>query len=496
VSSAGPCQTHDVAASLHEVAAGEDAVGPTEDATGPERAPTPDATRDTALRRAHDHATTWLHSLGDRSVPARADADSVADALGRDLPGGSTDAADVVDLLASACEPGLTAMPSGRFFGFVTGGSHPAALAADWLVSVWDQNAILRQVTPAVAAAEEVAAGWLLELLGLPAGCGVGFVTGATAANFTGIASGRDELLRRAGWDASRGLVGGPGLRVVAGRERHDSVELALRYAGLPRPELVDVDGQGRVVPEALREALDASPEVATMVLLQAGNLHSGACDPFESCIGLAHERGAWVHVDGAFGLWAAASPSYAHLTAGVETADSWATDAHKTLNVPYDCGIAVVREPAALTAAMGTHGDYLIADAAGDPIDRVPEMSRRARGVPVWAALRAMGRSGVEQMVDRMCAQARTFADAIGTIEGAEVLNDVVLTQVCAAFGDDDRTRAVVARMLEDGTAWTSGSRWRDRAVLRISVSNSGTTDDDVDRTLEALRRAAGARP
>ncbi len=485
----GPCQTRDVPVCLHEVAGGEGAVDETVDRTGD--APSPDTVRDRALRRAHEHAATWLHSLGDRPVPARVDADTVADALGRELPDGPAEAADVVDLLASAGEPGLTAMPSGRFFGFVTGGSHPAALAADWLVSVWDQNAILRKVTPAVAAVEEVAAGWLLELLGLPGGCGVGFVTGATAANFTGIAAGRDELLRRAGWDPVRGLAGGPPLRVVAGRERHDSVELALRYAGLPRPELVDVDREGRVVPGALREALDASPAVPTLLLLQAGNLHSGAFDPFEACVGLAHEYGAWVHVDGAFGLWAAASPSHAHLTAGVEAADSWATDAHKTLNVPYDCGIAVVRDPAALTAAMGGHGDYLIADAAGDAIDRVPEMSRRARGVPVWAALRAMGRSGVAQMVDRMCAQARTFADAIGTIEGAEILNDVVLTQVCAAFGDDDRTQGVVARMLRDGTAWTSGSRWHGRAVLRLSVSNAATTDDDVHRTLEALRRA-----
>ena len=366
-----------------------------------------------------------------------------------------------------------------------------------------------------------------------------GFVTGATAANFTGIAAARDELLRRAGWDPAEGLAGGPAVRVVAGRERHGSVELALRHAGLPRPELVDVDREGRVVPEALREALDSSPGAPTLVLLQAGNLHSGACDPFEACVPLAHEHGAWVHVDGAFGLWAAASPSYAHLTAGVQTADSWATDAHKTLNVPYDCGIAVVRDPAAVKAAMGMHGDYLIQDEAGDPCDRVPELSRRARSVPVYAVLAALGRRGVadlvermaghaaafargvadlpgadvlndvvftqvcvsfgsddrtRQVVDRMCRHARTFADAMAEIPGAEVLNDVVFTQVCAAFGDDDHTRAVVSRMLQDGTAWTSGSRWRDRAVLRISVSNAGTTDEDVTRTVAALRAAVEA--
>jgi glutamate/tyrosine decarboxylase-like PLP-dependent enzyme len=382
-------------------------------------------------------------------------------------------------------------MPSGRFFGFVIGGSHPAALAADWLVGAWDQNAVLRQVTPGVAAVEEVAGTWLLDLLGLPPGSGVGFATGATTANFTGIASGRDALLRAAGWDVARGLAGGPAVRVLAGRERHDSIDLALRYAGLPSPELVDVDDQGRVRPDALADALRAGSGGPTLVLLQAGNLHSGASDPFDACVPLAHEHGAWVHVDGAFGLWAAAAPTYRHLTAGVEAADSWATDAHKTLNVPYDCGVVVVRDPAALTASMSVHGDYLIQE-AGDPFGRVPEMSRRARGVPVWAALRSLGRSGVAEMVERMGRHARTFAEAIATIDGAQVVNDVVFTQVCATFGDDERTRAVVERMLADGTAWTSGSRWRDRAVLRISVSNAGTTDDDVGRSIAALRRAA----
>ena len=444
-----------------------------------------------ALERAHALATTWLGSLDDRPVPARAGADAVADALGRDLPDEPTAAADVVDLLAEAVEPGLVAMPSGRFFGFVIGGSHPAALAADWLVGAWDQNAVLRQVTPGVAAVEEVAGTWLLDLLGLPPGSGVGFATGATTANFTGIASGRDALLRAAGWDVARGLAGGPAVRVLAGRERHDSIDLALRYAGLPSPELVDVDDQGRVRPEALADALRAGSGGPTLVLLQAGNLHSGASDPFDACVPLAHEHGAWVHVDGAFGLWAAAAPTYRYLTAGVESADSWATDAHKTLNVPYDCGVVVVRDPAALTASMSVHGDYLIQE-AGDPFGRVPEMSRRARGVPVWAALRSLGRSGVAEMVERMGRHARTFAEAIATIDGAQVVNDVVFTQVCATFGDDERTRAVVERMLADGTAWTSGSRWRDRAVLRISVSNAGTTDDDVARSIEALRRAA----
>jgi glutamate/tyrosine decarboxylase-like PLP-dependent enzyme len=451
----------------------------------------PPVPRAQALARAHEHATDWLASLAQRPVPAGVALDKVAEALGRELPDSPADPAEVVDLLATTVEPGLVAMPSGRFFGFVIGGTHPAALGADWLVSAWDQNTALRAVTPGVVAVEDVAASWLLDLLGLPSGSAVGFVTGATTANFTGLLAGRDELLRRAGWDLARGLAGGPAVRVLAGRERHDTVDLALRYAGLPAPEPVDVDDQGRVRPDALRDALARDPGAPALVVLQAGNLHSGAFDPFEECIAVAHEHEAWVHVDGAFGLWAAASPSYRHLTAGVGLADSWATDAHKTLNVPYDCGIAVVRDPAAMSAAMYVHGDYLIQE-TGDPAEKVPEMSRRARGVPVWAALRSMGRSGVAELVDRLCAHARAFADAVAGIDGAEVLNDVVFTQVCVAFGDDERTRSVVRRMLADGTAWTTGSVWRRRAVLRIAVSNWSTTDDDVDRTVEALRRAA----
>jgi glutamate/tyrosine decarboxylase-like PLP-dependent enzyme len=456
--------------------------------------PATDPATDPALDRAREHARTWLASLAERPVSPRADADTIARALGRELPEGPTPAEDVVDLLATACEPGLTGMPSGRFFGFVIGGSQPAALAADWLVGAWDQNAVLRKVTPAVAAVEEVAAAWFLDVLGLPTDSGVGFVTGATMANFTGLAAARDTLLMKAGWELSRGLAGSPPLRVLAGRERHSSADLALRFLGLPAAELVEADDQGRIVPPALERALAERPDQPTIVLLQAGNLHSGACDPFEACIEIAHAHPAWVHVDGAFGLWAAASPAYRHLTAGLEHADSWATDAHKTLNVPYDCGVVAVRDAAALNAAMGAQGDYFIPDAAGDPMDRTPEMSRRARGVPVWAALRASGRAGVADMVDRLCRHARTFADAMAQIPGAEVLNDVVFTQVCVSFGSDERTQAVVDRMLADGVAWTSGSRWRGRAVLRIAVSNASTTDEDVARSIEALRAAAGA--
>ncbi len=404
----------------------------------------------------------------------------------------------MVDLLAEACGPGLTAMPAGRFFGFVIGGTHPAALAADWLTSAWDQNAALRSVTPAHTAVEDVASAWLLDLLGLPAECAVGFVTGATMSNFTCLAAARDEVLRRAGWDVARqGLAGSPGVRVVVGAERHDTVDLALRYLGLGAPEPVAADAEGRVDVAALDEALAAGPGRPAVVCLQAGNVHSGAFDDLAAGIEVAHRHGAWVHVDGAFGLFAAASPSYRHLVAGLEGADSWTTDAHKTLNVPYDCGLAIVRDRTALRAAMGAHGEYLIQDAAGDPLDTVPEFSRRGRAFAVWAVLRSLGRSGVAALVDGYVRHARAFADGLAGIEGAEVLNDVVFSQVCATFGDDAATQDVVARMLADGTAWMTGSRWRDRAVLRISVSNWSTTDDDVRTSLDALARCArAARP
>ncbi|MFD0366677.1 pyridoxal phosphate-dependent decarboxylase family protein [Streptomyces sp. NPDC127114] len=451
--------------------------------------------REAALRQAYDHAVRWLASLPDRRVPARADVDEVVRALGPDLPDGPGSPADVVDLMATACEPGLTAFPGGRFYGFVVGGTEPAALAADWLVSAWDQNCVMRTVSPAYTAAEEIAGAWLLDLLGLPGGSSVGFTTGATMANFTCLAAGRDAVLRDAGWDVARdGLHGGPAVRVVAGESRHMAVDLALRYLGLGRPELVRADDQGRVEAEALRDALRAGGRRPTIVVLQAGDVHSGAFDPFAETVRAARETDAWVHVDGAFGLWAAASPRYAHLTAGCADADSWATDAHKTLNVPYDCGLAIVRDPSAVRAAMGERGDYLLQHEHGDPIDKVPELSRRGRAFTVWAALRSLGRSGVADLVERLCRHAAAFATGIAGVDGATVLNDVVFTQVCAAFGGDDRTDRVLARLLDDGTAWISGSTWHGRRVMRISVSNWSTTDDDVRRTLDAIRRAAGA--
>jgi glutamate/tyrosine decarboxylase-like PLP-dependent enzyme len=452
-----------------------------------------------ALDHAARHASRWLDSLGSRPVPAAATVAEIVKELGTELPDGPVPAPDVIDLLAAACGPGLTATPSGRFYGFVTGGVHPAALAADWLVSAWDQNAVLRAASPAHAAVEDLASAWLLDLLGLPADSGVGFVTGATMSNFTCLAAARDAVLRRVGWDvAASGLTGAPRVRVVVGAQRHDTVDLALRYLGLGAPEPVSADDQGRIDPDALSDALcDIPAGTPLIVVLQAGNLHSGAFDPFTEAIEVAHAHGAWVHVDGAFGLFAAASPVTRHLTAGYQVADSWTTDAHKTLNVPYDCGIAIVADRAALRAAMSLGAtDYFITDAAGDSCDMVPESSRRARAVPVWAVLRSLGRQGVADLVDGFCRHAKAFAAGIEGIDGATVENDVVFSQVSATFGSDERTADVTRRLMADGTAWMTGSRWRGKAVLRVSVSNWSTTADDVARSLAALRRAAARHP
>ena len=451
----------------------------------------PDA-YEAALDRAVAHTRSWLQSLPERAVPPAAGADELRAQFGGPVPDGPMDAAEVVDRLAALAEPGLMAMPSGRFFGWVIGGTLPAALGADWLVSAWDQNTGMRFATPGTTGTEE-AAGWLLDLLGLPAGADVGFVTGGTMANFAGLAAGRQQVLSDAGWDLDRmGLCGGPEVRVLAGEERHDSVDLILRYLGLGAPTSVAADDQGRIRLDALADALDAGSG-PTLVCLQAGNVHSGAFDPIAEATALAHRHDAWVHVDGAFGLWAAASPALRHHLQGYETADSWATDAHKTLNVPYDCGIAIVARPAALRAAMGIDASYLVLAGPGtsDPFGKVPELSRRARGVSVWAALQSLGRSGVADLVDRLAGHARALAAGIAEIPTAEVLNDVVFTQVCAAFENDERTREVTARLLSDGTAWMSGSRWRGREIIRCSVSNWSTDDADVKASVEALRRA-----
>ena len=459
--------------------------------------PAPDRALGRALDRAHAHAAGWLSSLPTRPVgPSRTTDELLAD-FAVPLQEHPLDAAAVVDELARLAEPGLMAMPSGRFFGWVIGGTLPASLGADWLVSAWDQNAAMRYATPATAAAEEAAGGWLLDLLGLAAGCDVGFTTGATGSNFVGLAAARHWVLARAGWDvAANGLIGAPRLTVFVGAERHASVDLALRYLGLGQPVVVAADAQGRLIAEALAEAMAAAPGPA-IVCLQAGNLHSGSSDPIGDAARIAHDRGAWVHVDGAFGLWAATSPRHRHLVAGLETCDSWATDAHKTLNVPYDCGVAIVSRPDAVRAVFGVHTSYLqtTEQGPGDPFDKVPEFSRRARVVPVWAALRSLGRSGVIALIDGLVQTAHTFALRLADIPGVDVVNDVVFTQVCVSFGSDERTRTITARLLADGTTWMSGSHWAGRDVLRISVSNWSTDATDIEKSLQAIHRAIAAQ-
>jgi glutamate/tyrosine decarboxylase-like PLP-dependent enzyme len=437
------------------------------------------------------HAVRWFGSLPVRRVPASATADEVASILGTDLPLRGDDPTAVVDRLAAAVEPGLMASGSGRFYGWVMGGSLPAATAADWLVTAWDQNAGMRDATPGVVAAEEVAARWLLQLLGLPDGSAVGFTTGATMANFTCLAAARGRVLERYGWDVTTaGLTGAPRVRVLVGAEGHGSVDLALRYLGLGAPERVAVDDQGRLDPAALADAL-AAGEGPAIVCLQAGNVHSGSFDPFGPAVAAARRAGAWVHVDGAFGLWAAAVPSLSGLTAGLADADSWATDAHKTLNTPYDGGIAVVADAEAAHRAMGLHASYLLTPSTVDPLETVPELSRRARGVPVWAALASLGSDGVRELVERLVSCARGLADGLAGIPGAEILNDVVYTQVCVAFGPDERTRAVFAALMADGAVMPSASVWHGRAVIRFSVSNWRTGPEEVGETVAAVERA-----
>ncbi len=364
------------------------------------------------LTAALAHAQRWLDSLAERRVPASEGAATLASRLPQAIPEKGRTALEVTDELVAHVEPGLMAGPSGRFFGWVMGGTLPAALAADWMVSAWDQNAGMRDATPGVVTIEDAAARWLLDALDLPRGSAVGFVTGATMANFTGLAAGRDAVLADRGWDVARdGLTAAPRVRVLAGVERHSSVDMALRYLGLGEPELVASDEQGRIDAAALRDAL-ATGDGPTIVCLQAGNVHSGAFDPFREAIAAAHEAGAWVHVDGAFGLWAAATPALASLTDGIDGADSWATDAHKTLNTPYDGGVAIVADPSAMTRSFGHRAAYLIDAAVPDPHENVPELSRRARGVPIWAALASLGRSGVVDLVDGLVESAQAIAD------------------------------------------------------------------------------------
>jgi len=446
-------------------------------------------------------ATGFLEGLPERRVAPTATADELREELGGSLPEGPGDPREVLADLARAVEPGLMATPGGRFFGFVIGGSLPAALAADWLASAWDQNAGLYVAAPAASVVEEVCGAWLAELFGLPEGISFGLVTGGQMANFTALAAARHHVLERAGWDVEAdGLPGAPRVRVIVGEERHVTIDRALRFLGLGTSSVrpVPADEQGRMRPDALRSVL-AESSGPTIVCAQAGNVNTGAFDPLDAICHVAGEAGAWVHVDGAFGLWAGASPALRHLVRGVEHADSWATDAHKWLNVPYDSGLVFCAHPDAHRAAMGSHASYLVQSEGGerDALDWNPEASRRARGFPIYAAIRSLGRSGVAELVERCCSHARRFAEALRREAGVEVLNDVVLNQVLVRFLDPDgdhdaRTRAVVEAVQEDGTCWLGGTTWQEKRAMRISVSNWSTTTDDVDRSVAAILRAA----
>ncbi|MFG1814453.1 pyridoxal phosphate-dependent decarboxylase family protein [Kribbella sp. NPDC049174] len=446
------------------------------------------------LGEAFERATTYLDGMPERPVGPRATAAELHHALGGALPQQPTDPQEVIVQLAHGVEDGLLPSGSGRFFGFVFGGATPAAVAADWLTAVWDQNAGLYAASPAAAVVEEIAASWLVELFGLPSGTTVGFVTGAQMANFTGLAAARHDVLRRAGWDVERdGLIGAPKVRVLAGAERHDTVDRALRFLGLGTSCIVpiEVDGQGRMRADALAAALTES-DGPTIVCAQVGNVNTGAIDPIREICEMAHAAGAWVHVDAAFGLWAAVSPSLKPQLKGIDQADSWATDAHKWLNVPYDSGLVLCAHPDAHRAAMSVRASYLIHDEQGerDALEFNPEFSRRARGFAVYAAIRALGREGIAEIVERCCAMAHRFADTLAA-NGVTVLNDVVLNQVLVRFGDDDElTRAVVRAVQQEGTCWMSGTTWQGKAAMRISVSNWTTDEDDIDRSAAAVLR------
>jgi glutamate/tyrosine decarboxylase-like PLP-dependent enzyme len=447
------------------------------------------------LRRTAEIAADFLESLDERSIWPPATVSELRESLGGPLPEGPSDPLDVVAALAAAAEPGVVGIPSGRYFGFVIGGALPAALAADWLTSTWDQNAGLVAGGPSAAVVEEVAGAWLKDLLGVPETASFSLVTGCQLAHVTCLAAARHELLAREGWDVeAEGLAGAPRVTVITGAKRHVTVDRALRLLGLGTSSVVrvDVDDQGRIDVAALGRALDGVGG-PTIVSAQAGEVNTGAFDAIADIAGLTRGAGAWLHVDGAFGLWATASPALRNLTAGVELADSWAADAHKWLNVPYDCGLAFVAHPEAHRAAMRLTAEYLVADqaVARDQMDWTPEFSRRARGFAVYAALRSLGRAGIADLVERSCARARHFAASVEELPGCEVLNDVVLNQVLFRFEDDAATDAILARVQASGEAWMSGTLWDGRRAIRLSVSNWRTTDVDIDRTVAAFEAA-----
>jgi glutamate/tyrosine decarboxylase-like PLP-dependent enzyme len=442
------------------------------------------------LADAYNRAVRYLDTLASRPVAPTPSAVKGLTAFDEDMPRNSSDPAETLRLLDEVGSPATTAMAGPRYFGFVIGGSLPVTLAASWLAGAWDQNTGLYRQSPGTSFVEQVALRWLLDLLSLPSDCAGAFVTGATVANLCALAAARHGVLRKAGWDVEhQGLFGAPEITVIVGAEIHPSVTKSLGILGLGRNRVVKVpvDRQGRMRADRLPPILGP-----TIVCAQAGNVNTGAFDPIKPICQHAHAAGAWLHVDGAFGLWAAAAPSLENLISGVADADSWATDAHKWLNVPYDCGLAFVRDQNALKAAMSISAEYLPTQSDfRNPSDFTPELSRRARGVEVWAALRSLGRKGIAEMIERNCAQARRFAERLSA-SGFEILNEVVLNQVLVSFGDAERTIRTIQAIQDEGTCWCGITAWQGRTAMRISVCSWATTDADVDRSISAIVRIA----
>ncbi len=448
-----------------------------------------DIDMDNLLHNAAERALTYLHTRDERPVYPTPEAIAGLSALDTPLPERPSDPVAVLKLLDEVGAPATVASTGGRYFGFVTGGALPATVAANWLAGALDQNSFSLASSPLAVAIETIALRWLLDVLGLPADAGAAFVTGATMANFSGLAAARHAVLARAGWDVEAdGLFGAPPITVVVGEEAHSTLFKALGLLGLGRNRVVrvPVDGQGRM-------RADAFPSLSgpAIVCLQAGNVNTGAFDPLADLIAAAHAADAWVHVDGAFGLWAGAAPARAHLVAGVAEADSWATDLHKWLNTPYDSGVAFVRDPEHLRGAMSISAAYLPQEPVREPLAYTPESSRRERGIEIWAALRSLGRAGVADLVERCCRHATRFAEGLRSA-GFTILNEVALNQVLVSFGDDETTRRTIAAIQSDGTCWCGGTVWQGRAAMRISVSSWATTDEDVERSLAAMIRVA----
>lgn len=442
------------------------------------------------LNETAERAIRYLESLPERRVAPSKEAVEALASFRVPFPAEPISAGSLLKQLDEIGSPATMAMPGPRFFGFVIGGALPATVAASWLATAWDQNSGLYASTPLTAELEQVALSWLLDVLQLPAESAGAFVTGATLANFTALAAARHGVLDRAGWNVEAdGLFGAPPITIITSAETHPTVYKSLGMLGLGRSRVVKVpvDDQGRL-------RADALPAISgpTIICVQAGNVNTGSFDPIREVCKRVHEAGAWVHVDGAFGLWARATHKYAHLAEGLEAADSWATDAHKWLNVPYDSGVAFVRDADSLRASMAITAEYLPTETEyRNPSDFTPELSRRGRGIEVWAALGSLGRSGLAEMIERNCRQARRFAGGLAAA-GYEVLNDVVLNQVLISFGEPEKTNRIIGEIQTDGTCWCGGTVWQGKTAMRVSVSCWATTDADVERSLEAMLRIA----